>query len=204
MTAHAAKFPIVSTILAASSRYQSPSLREKVAKLLHDHDILDSSSPVSTEVELGVYRNTAEWKLWDLIQTTLKPTIHTNKAKKAAHPQPNELSLELLQPASDKMEASYNFKDGVPDTALENIGIDGTSCHDFDPDWVELAWGLQLASYFPSWEKAYDTLTSEELEWEFNDALMDVKDVPAFRRALVGYNPEAALSEEQWNTILSN
>ncbi|KAI1769648.1 hypothetical protein GGR53DRAFT_9900 [Hypoxylon sp. FL1150] len=201
---HAANFSVVATILAASSRYQSSSLREKAAKLLHDLDVPNDSSLVSTEVELGVYRSTAERKLWGLVQTTLEPSIHTKKTKQLARPQPDDSPIEPLQSASDEMRASSNSDDGVPHTAPDNIDMSGAGFnHDLEPQWLQQFYELQLSSFSTSLEEVDDSTVIQELVCEFN-RVMDINDTRASMRTLIPSSPEAAILEEQWNTILTN
>ncbi|OTB14720.1 hypothetical protein K445DRAFT_301895 [Daldinia sp. EC12] len=82
VTGHAANIPIISTILAASSRHQSVFLRGKSRRLLpedvsHDKD----NNIIETETEPNIYLCSIQKRLWNLVQTTLEPTIRIKNAR---------------------------------------------------------------------------------------------------------------------------
>ncbi|KAI1804554.1 hypothetical protein F4811DRAFT_274197 [Daldinia bambusicola] len=78
---HAKTIPIISTILATSSRHQSASLQEKSRKLLLENLSHDKgSNTMKIEAEPNTYLCSIQKKLWDLVQTTLEPTVRIKKA----------------------------------------------------------------------------------------------------------------------------
>ncbi|KAI1471366.1 uncharacterized protein F4812DRAFT_467472 [Daldinia caldariorum] len=77
---HAKTIPIISTILAKSSQHQSASVRQKGRKLLLEDVSRDKDcDSMETEVEPNAYLCSIQKRLWDLVQTTLKPTIQIKK-----------------------------------------------------------------------------------------------------------------------------
>ncbi|KAI0407120.1 hypothetical protein F4802DRAFT_69291 [Xylaria palmicola] len=90
---HAKNFTTISTILASSLDGQSPALRRKAAKILEDDTTKDveaphqQSQPPTKQLERSIQR-----KLWDLLQTTLSPTIGTKTTKKKSTPRADELA----------------------------------------------------------------------------------------------------------------
>ncbi|KAI1376064.1 hypothetical protein F4677DRAFT_445778 [Hypoxylon crocopeplum] len=114
LTVHSNTFPVVSTILAAACRGQSPSLRRKSANLVVNA-VQSNSSPVDTGAgtKLHVYRNSIQQKLWDLAQKTLKPTIHLKHIDTSFYSQWDEIFSEAPEPIS--LEANdidkYDYDD---------------------------------------------------------------------------------------------
>lgn len=147
VTIHAASFPVISAILAASSQDQPSSRKQESAKLLNnDDDDTDSSSPVSTETEIRLNncRSTAERKLWDLVRTKLEPTIHTENTTRTTRSQPGELSIEPPEYTPREMDDLDEFEKGVPPKASENIGYSHTGFTNYSyQHWPPQVYGFQ-------------------------------------------------------------
>ncbi|KAI1506496.1 hypothetical protein F5X99DRAFT_423132 [Biscogniauxia marginata] len=93
MATHARNFPVISNILAASVRGQSPALRRKAAELLEEDGTLEHqefSNDNSNNVQL--LESSIQRRLWGLLQTTLKPKVRTRgvNAKQSIMLPPNE------------------------------------------------------------------------------------------------------------------
>ncbi|KAI1781000.1 hypothetical protein F4818DRAFT_451245 [Hypoxylon cercidicola] len=185
VTIHAASFPVISAILAASSQGQSPSTKKESAELFNDDDAIDGNSPVSTDIEtkLNDYRSTAERKLWDLVQTTLEPTMYTKNTSKPAHSQLDELSSEPLRYTPHEADDLDGFENDIPLNRLENIGNHDIGFNNnSDRYWPSQIYGFQTQynSYNPDIKGERTELINEGHAVEDNAGAENSLYVPDF------------------------
>ncbi|KAI1083750.1 hypothetical protein F5B20DRAFT_594407 [Whalleya microplaca] len=137
---NARNFPTISRILEASLEGQSPSLREKGAKLLENNAPEDKP-----ENNQGVNRGPAadamgrrtsiQRRLWDLLQATLTPTTHIRNAKRSIVPLPTPQNIEMLEymPFEEDGLEGYEYED--PDAAEDIDRSDADSESSPNADW---------------------------------------------------------------------
>ncbi|KAI1456147.1 hypothetical protein F4805DRAFT_458999 [Annulohypoxylon moriforme] len=169
VTSHVANFPIISNILATSTRSQSSSLRQKSAKLLID-GIHSGQSEDSKEPEggLAVYRNSIQQRLWGLLQTTLKPTTRGKNPDSNFKSWSGEFANEAFEFMPMEMDGPGEFEVGPVDmsspTSSDNISFDespdsGRSLHKYTRFQVEDA-----SSNFHTIHTAEEETQHEELQ----------------------------------------
>ncbi|KAL7624028.1 hypothetical protein AAE478_005585 [Parahypoxylon ruwenzoriense] len=110
MAVHVTNFPIISTILTASTRGQSASLRRKSAKLLVPNALeSNSATNIETVPDSTIYQSSIQQRLWDLLRTGLKPTIHTSKPSTDGISQPSlrgDDALAFASPEINRLDES--------------------------------------------------------------------------------------------------
>ncbi|KAI0885325.1 uncharacterized protein GGS22DRAFT_188616 [Annulohypoxylon maeteangense] len=126
VTSHVANFPIISNILATSSRGQSPSLRQKSARLLldniHPEKVQDGEEP---DGGLNIYRSSIQQRLWGLLQTTLKPTTRIKNGDLSVNSWKGGTTNEDFEFMSMETDGLDEFEIGlVDDTDGDNLGFD--------------------------------------------------------------------------------
>lgn len=119
MTTHSNNFHIISSILAASTQAQSPSLRQKSMKLqignAHGNNPLDNTE---AEIDTTLLRDSIQQRLWDLVRTTLKSTIPSKNVNMNAYAQRGETADEVLDLIL--VEADYFDEFGSDDIVFRN------------------------------------------------------------------------------------
>lgn len=148
MTTHANNFPIISAILTTSTKAQSVSLRQKSAKLLIG-DASDGNPTADTgpEANLSSYRNSIEQRLWDLVQTTLKPDTRTKNANARLRRQQDEPSGEVFEFMPFELDGLDEFGDEIPFDVYENIGSDDIDFNSHPDEY----WPLDEYQGFPTY-----------------------------------------------------
>ncbi|KAI0392492.1 hypothetical protein F5Y17DRAFT_357726 [Xylariaceae sp. FL0594] len=93
VTSHAKKFPVISSILASTARAKSSELRNSLTALLQNapQPATKGASHAAQHVP-DEPRSAIERRLWELLRTTIKPTIRT--AKKIRNGLPPEAGIE--------------------------------------------------------------------------------------------------------------
>ncbi|KAI0025129.1 hypothetical protein F4780DRAFT_775138 [Xylariomycetidae sp. FL0641] len=133
---HAGIFPLVSDIIAAHAEAQSPTLRRKVKNLGPVAPFGGDGDHEGREaVGTGTLQIPIQTRLWELLQTTLKPNSCNPRTLPSS--EPSSQSLELMSEAyettqGEEVSASYAGSFGTPcddgpDYSPEkNMGYDPT------------------------------------------------------------------------------
>ncbi|KAI0181496.1 hypothetical protein GGR52DRAFT_40733 [Hypoxylon sp. FL1284] len=167
VTLHAASFPMISSIIAASSHGRSSTLRKKSTDLLSDSSVADISTVnTETETKLNVYRNTAKCKLWDLVQTVLDPTIHTKNRNRGrtTHPRPDRLSNEPIRKKPRREDEYSQLNPNPPLNSLGNTSRSTGFSNDLDQYSLPQVYGLQIQ--YNDWNPDVET---ENMKFAYTD-----------------------------------
>ncbi|KAI0013226.1 hypothetical protein F4779DRAFT_442223 [Xylariaceae sp. FL0662B] len=133
---HVSNFSVISKILAASVEGQSPSLRQKGAKLLgQDHPEDNQGVSTRSVADANDPRISIQRRLWDLLQETLMPTTHLRNGKigNASLSRPSNVEiLESVSLVEDRLEGSeYGKLNAAENIIRSDVNFDGAP----DPDW---------------------------------------------------------------------
>ncbi|KAI0112216.1 hypothetical protein GGR51DRAFT_568998 [Nemania sp. FL0031] len=153
---HTKNFAVISNILASSLNGQSPELRRKGAEILKD-TAGDGIDPYrEPERSIKQLESSIQRMLWDLLQSTLKPTIGTKK------------SIENAGPLDAELDHQY---DEIDATMFDGEIVD--QC-----DWNDMhyyRYADLLSSSSQSHDDYQDTIsynTDWELAWQQDDNLI--------------------------------
>ncbi|CAJ2511610.1 Uu.00g072350.m01.CDS01 [Anthostomella pinea] len=156
---HTDNFPVISSILMTAIKGQSPTLRRKGAELL-DQDLVQHHQALedkTTADDNSLLETSIQWRLWDLLQTSLKPTMRL-KTKTAG---------SVLASSLAGMQAVGNASELEEGIGLEEGGREPLSDNLWEP-WVSDSWPDLSGHYHP--DDGFDLGTAEHHEWRHEDA----------------------------------
>ncbi|KAI5863478.1 hypothetical protein GGS23DRAFT_596654 [Durotheca rogersii] len=121
----------MSAILSTSAQAQSPSLRKKVRRLLVDSSPgCNPTLSINATVEPTIYQNSIQERLWDLLRTTLTPTIRIGNVSAGGLPRCSELGNDAHQNMSSEADKPKDVEleldvpiNGPDDTNQGAIGL---------------------------------------------------------------------------------
>ncbi|KAI0124499.1 hypothetical protein F4776DRAFT_665057 [Hypoxylon sp. NC0597] len=204
VTFHVANFPVISSILAMTSRSKSPTLRRKSIKLLVGDAYNDDSQEGSgTEIDINIYRDSIHQRLWDLVQIKLKPAIYMKKPNRGFHSQWSETTNETFESTPIKSEDLDEYEDGVlinmgnNDVDFSGAANDGWPFYGFQE--YEIQDGVEFddaAGYQQWWD--------ENEGMEFADEDLPMEDIDVIEQDEIVYPPDFSLHASFPNWYTSN
>ncbi|KAI1111201.1 hypothetical protein F5Y14DRAFT_317711 [Nemania sp. NC0429] len=113
---HAKNFAVISNILASSLKGQSPQLRRTGAEILRDNTAKANIDP-NLDLEHSTKRleSAIQRMLWNVLQSTLKPTIGTSRTSRKATSATAELYYEDEEAYEIMMDEEMNRQFDLPD-----------------------------------------------------------------------------------------
>ncbi|KAI1102297.1 hypothetical protein F4804DRAFT_334396 [Jackrogersella minutella] len=164
MTFHVAKFPIISSILATSSRGHSASLRQKSAKLLLDNSNSNyDQADTRMEADFNLYKSSVDQKLWGLVQTALEPTTRIKNAYATVNSQWRKTANGSFHFMSTDLDNLNKLEIGGPVNISERMCSDDIGLGDTCGGWLS----YQIPGYQVPGNDTETDLEAEYQRWRY-------------------------------------
>ncbi|KAI0479215.1 hypothetical protein GGR56DRAFT_367907 [Xylariaceae sp. FL0804] len=122
---HAKHIPVIARILAASTQGQSPNLRRKEAALMEDDLVEHQETSEATNGARPVEKS-VQWKLWDVLQSTLTPKMGITRIPPEAVAGPGSQTPGAFSGFDENMVIQREDEDISLDTTYVDYNLPGT------------------------------------------------------------------------------